>query len=168
MILTPICVRFSPFRCRSPRFFRRAPPSSWKKLSDAPTHATPRPPHSGPWARAYYPTMGAPAPLLLAIAHLLLPSEAHRLLPSGAIAPAAAAPTTSPTPSAAEAADAATDAVVGAAVTIPGSSIPGRGPLLVPSYSRPRGSHLHQHSGSRARQQHGSRRPQASSARAPA
>nr|XP_051213145.1 uncharacterized protein LOC127331117 [Lolium perenne] len=45
---------------------------------------------------------------------------------------------------------------------------PWTGPLLTPSYSRPRGSHLHQHSGSRARQQHGSRRPQASSARAPA
>ncbi|KAK1604936.1 hypothetical protein QYE76_028609 [Lolium multiflorum] len=109
---------------------------------------------------ALCPTMGAPAPLPLAIA--------HRLLPSGAIAPAAAAPTTSPTPSAAEAADAAADEDVGAAATTPGSSIPGRGPLLAPSYSRPRGSHLHQHRGSRAHRRHGSRRPQASSARAPA
>jgi hypothetical protein len=160
MILTPICVRFSPFRCRSPRFFRRAPPSSWKKLSGAQTPATPPPPHSGPWARASCPTTGAPAPPLLAIA--------HRLLPSGAIAPAVAAPTTSPTPSTAEAVAVAAAVDVGAVATTPGSSTLGRGPPLAPSSSRTHGSHLHRHRGSLAHRQHGRRRHPASSARAPA
>jgi hypothetical protein len=114
------------------------------------------------WAmvQSILPNNGGTRAPLLAIA--------HRLLPSGAIAPAAAAPTTSPTPSAVEAMVVAAAEDVGAVATTPGSSTLGRGPPLALSSSRPHGSHLHRYCGSLAHRQHGRCCHPASSARAPA
>jgi hypothetical protein len=114
------------------------------------------------WAmgQSILPNNGGTRAPLLAIA--------HRLLPSGVIVPAAVAPTTSPTPSTVEAMAVVAAVDVGMVASTPGSSTLGRGPPLVLSSSRPRGSHLHRHRGSLAHRQLGRRRHPASSAHAPA